>query len=628
MAIQNRRGAYVDLNPAKAVPGELLVVQSGDPNATDGKSVYMTFGTGDIKRLATESDVATMVADATDEIAQSLENTVDGYADRAETAATNAEGLVNGAEAAIVAKGVEVVNSIPSDYTTLTSDVTDLKSAFNAIFSVDFSENGYINNRGENSGTSTAFRRTDYIPLSGVLFGIEYALCLNSGGNIISYYDETKTYLDGVPGVDNSTTKTGTLVYPENAKYVRFSYCKASAGITNPDPVVRLKNIAQNSDVGYKAVKTPNIGDNAVTKEKCNFIIHDPETNYIDKSKYSNGYISASGVFVSNDGWRATGFCALLPNTKYYSGGLHGGYCAFYKADKATVIAGYGAYAFTVTEFTTPAETAYARFSLNASSQSVDTAWINIKNEKPEDYGYILDGVGILSNIDNPCDYDGREIAVFNKILCVGDSMTEGTFNHLDSGTTQWVSYEKYSYPNYLHKMTGVDVTNLGHGGQTSVQWYNTEQNSDLSGYDCAIIQLGINDYGTYDELGTDTKTAFQNIITKLKTENKNIKIFVANIIPATSYSSAGYKAYSAALLEWLETAYASDPNVIPVDIQQYGHTGNSSAFNAGHLTALGYRMLARDYIGFISDYIKNHGDVFREVQFIGTDYWYTNPNS
>jgi hypothetical protein len=205
--------------------------------------------------------------------------------------------------------------------------------------------------------------------------------------------------------------------------------------------------------------------------------------------------------------------------------------------------------------------------------------------------------------------------------------MTEGTFNHRDSGSTQYVTYKKYSYPTYLNKMTGIDVTNLGHGGQTSVQWYDTEKNNDLSGYDCAIIQLGINDLGTYGELVDDTKTAFQNIITKLKTENNNIKIFVANIIPATSYSSDGYKAFSAALLEWLETTYASDENVIPVDIQQYGHTGGSSAYNAGHLSALGYMVLAQDYIAFISSYIKNNRNEFREVQFIGTNYWYVNPN-
>lgn len=142
MAIQNRRGAYVDLNPAKAVPGELLVVQSGDPNATDGKAVYMTFASGDIKMLATKSDVETIVAGAVEDIVQDLEDTVDGYADRAETAATNAETLVDGAEATIAAKGAEqvaavqaqgaqTIASIPQDYTALSDDVSELKSAFN-----------------------------------------------------------------------------------------------------------------------------------------------------------------------------------------------------------------------------------------------------------------------------------------------------------------------------------------------------------------------------------------------------------------------------------------------------------------------------------------------------------------
>lgn len=139
MAIQNRRGAYTDLNPAKAVPGELLVVQSGDPNATDGKAVYMTFASGDIKMLATKSDLDTMIAAATDDIVQDLEDTVDGYADRAETAATTAETIISGAEATIAAKGAEqvaavqakgeeVLESIPEDYTDLSDDVEALKN--------------------------------------------------------------------------------------------------------------------------------------------------------------------------------------------------------------------------------------------------------------------------------------------------------------------------------------------------------------------------------------------------------------------------------------------------------------------------------------------------------------------
>lgn len=510
-------------------------------------------------------------------------------------------------------------------------EVSNQKNALN--LNVTWIDGGYINGNGTIS-SNAAFKYTDFIEISDVFFKIGYTLYLNPNAFVVAMYDADKLYIanSGVNGAGNDIPKSGFVAYPsENdelhiPKYIRFSHCKASAGIANPEPVINLANVAK-PVITDNVISSSKLKEKSVTKEKCTFIVHDPESNYINKTKYSNGYINASGVFVANDGWRATDYCELLPNTHYYGSGLHGGYCAFYKADK-TVINAYGANSFTISSFTTPAETAYARFSLNASSQSVDTAWINIKNEKPDDYSYILDGVDVSVNTDNPCDYDGREIAVFNKILCVGDSMTEGTFNHLDSGSTQWVSYEKYSYPTYLHKMTGVDVTNLGHGGKTSVEWYAMEENSDLSGYDCAIIQLGINDVGTYTTWGSNSEDAFSAIITKLKTQNKNIKIFVANIIPATSYSSSDYKDFSDDMLDWLETEYASDSSVIPLDIQRYGHTRNSSAYNCGHLSALGYHRLAEDYNNYISWYINQNKDVFREVQFIGTDYWYTNPNS
>lgn len=59
MAIQNRRGVYSDFTPSKMVPGELAVVQSGDPNNTSGKAVYAAFGaSGDVKRLASEDDLS------------------------------------------------------------------------------------------------------------------------------------------------------------------------------------------------------------------------------------------------------------------------------------------------------------------------------------------------------------------------------------------------------------------------------------------------------------------------------------------------------------------------------------------------------------------------------------------
>jgi lysophospholipase L1-like esterase len=163
----------------------------------------------------------------------------------------------------------------------------------------------------------------------------------------------------------------------------------------------------------------------------------------------------------------------------------------------------------------------------------------------------------------------------------------------------------------------------MGNGGRSSAEWYNAHKNDDLSGYDCAIIQLGVNDCIRYTTWGETSETAFTNIINKLKTENKNIKIFVANIIPATSYANEQYLAFSADLLAWVESTYISDTNVIPLDMQQYGHTKDSPAYNCGHLSALGYRRLAQDYKGYIGWYINQNKTVFKEIQFIGTDYYY-----
>lgn len=58
MAIQQRRGSYANFDKSKLIPGEPAVVLSGDPNATDGKAAYIAFGSGDVKRLATDEDLA------------------------------------------------------------------------------------------------------------------------------------------------------------------------------------------------------------------------------------------------------------------------------------------------------------------------------------------------------------------------------------------------------------------------------------------------------------------------------------------------------------------------------------------------------------------------------------------
>lgn len=68
MAIQYRRGQFSDFDPSKLKPGEPAVVLSGDPDSTDGQSVYFCFNAGNVKRMATYDDMVQNIQNATQEI--------------------------------------------------------------------------------------------------------------------------------------------------------------------------------------------------------------------------------------------------------------------------------------------------------------------------------------------------------------------------------------------------------------------------------------------------------------------------------------------------------------------------------------------------------------------------------
>lgn len=82
----------------------------------------------------------------------------------------------------------------------------------------------------------------------------------------------------------------------------------------------------------------------------------------------------------------------------------------------------------------------------------------------------------------NPTEYKTHIFGTFNKCLCIGDSLTEGVFNHKLYNNKYTSVISKYSYPTQLANLSNLEVTNLGHSGYTSVNWWNEEQNTDLSG--------------------------------------------------------------------------------------------------------------------------------------------------
>ncbi len=62
MAVENkrmrqRRGPYADFDPSKALPQEILITTSGDPNTTSGKGIYVCVLAGDVKRIITAEEM-------------------------------------------------------------------------------------------------------------------------------------------------------------------------------------------------------------------------------------------------------------------------------------------------------------------------------------------------------------------------------------------------------------------------------------------------------------------------------------------------------------------------------------------------------------------------------------------
>lgn len=108
MAIQTRKGPYNKFDPQKLLTGEWATVTEGDPNADDGRAVYMCFLPGIVKRMATYDDMeqnieaaaGTVVDEHIKKSVGAAQKTCEEATQRAETAAGNAETIAAQAQAA------------------------------------------------------------------------------------------------------------------------------------------------------------------------------------------------------------------------------------------------------------------------------------------------------------------------------------------------------------------------------------------------------------------------------------------------------------------------------------------------------------------------------------------------
>ena len=503
------------------------------------------------------------------------------------------------------------INAIFEENNNRIINKIDVKDKLSIISGAFINTIGYIS-------SNSNYSYIDYLPIGNDELYLEYTINNKYYYNIAScaYYDKYNNFIVAdTNDYQNLTSDTYVTRYVEGAYYIRFSIFTTSLDYLN----IYISNIIPINNISYAE-------ENKISPEDCDFFEHDPSSNYIS-GWVDNTYIDGTGTRKSFNGLYSTEPVYLEPNTAYYHSGFYPGYYAFYDAD-STVLESHPQTDSKPNPFTTPDKTAYGLFTASSEANR-DSAWISKENSKPIDYKIIIKESLLPTTItsadtDNPCNYTGIDIITFTKCLAIGDSLTAGTMNYKKKdNSTGYISYDKYSWPRNFERITGIETTNLGIGGASSLEWWNYKKDTDLSGYDLCIMQLGVNDNIRYTSFGNDSIEGFTNIINKLKEENNNIKIFVANIIPARSYHNTSYIQYSADLLTWLQEYYANDNNVFPLDIQQYGHTYDIDAYNCGHLSAYGYHTLAKDYIAYISYIMSKSPGLFKEVQFIGTDLSY-----
>lgn len=497
---------------------------------------------------------------------------------------------------------------IQADISGLKSDLSDLQD----IPVGNLIDGGFVTSDGS-IGINQYYSYTDFIKIYPAK-KIKLNMCFESNNSVgIAFYTKPTDYKDFVSFVKNDGEIGNAQVVdvPSGAKYVRISH-KNSVAQEQYLKLVDLLEIAVNADEALNIAKSLRSVDAIYRK-----VYEDVD---LIKS-IINGYVKDDGTFATNDSWRRTDYIDVSNLSKvYFKGIVYWQYYAFYREDK-TFLGGkdqYGAWDYSngICSIDVPIDAKYLIVSFSSVADA-ESGWGSASGTEPTGkviYSSLEEYRDYSFSPTNPCDYTGDEICTFNKILCIGDSITQGVFNHNESGSVEYATIGKYSYPTYLGKLTNVEVVNWGIGGDTSVDWWNKKQNENFSGYDCCIINLGINDVLKQTSI-EDSRTAFTNILNAVKSANKNIKVFFATIVPAYAKGDSTYDNINTLIKE-----FATNENCYLVDLTEYGHCVKGGAYENGHLTALGYHRLAHDYKAYISFIMNQNQESFKWVQFIGTD--------
>lgn len=495
----------------------------------------------------------------------------------------------------------EQIQQNSKDISSLKGDLVDLQN-------IDFGEwhddkyvlsyNGNILSYGTN-----VYSCTDYIDITG-LSKIKVYVGITNDNIGLAFYNSEKTYISGVNFYNYSLGDAPIFNIPANAKYLvctcgynkkdKFfiKVCDVAApfiGLWNE--YVKLSKLVNDNDTEYTVYDIGTLQDGYVNSSHGRFSTATSykRTDYVPIQAHKILIISTVKPNVPNVG------IAFYDINKTYLGGSDFSSCNI--GDEI--------------ELDVPNNTKYFVYCAENKYQSNMRVRVKSIGESIAEISKTLTYVPPV----NPCEYrDSAECRVFNKILCIGDSLTDGQFDYKTDGTIKEFNDKRYAYPTYLKAISGRDVTNFGDAGKTTVSWFSLHGNEDFSGHDACIIALGRNDAPDVKNVSSsDRITAMNNIIAKVKADNPQIKIFICTQINYYNYSGID------TINNDMKTVVQNNTDCYLLDIHTYGSM-KSSLDSYSHCTAVGYMKLAEEIFNYISYVMHENQSEFKNIQFVGTN--------
>ena len=255
----------------------------------------------------------------------------------------------------------------------------------------------------------------------------------------------------------------------------------------------------------------------------------------------------------------------------------------------------------------------------------------------------------IGSQSEQPLDSypaDGGFCGILRTIACVGDSLSSGEFEAVNTitGNRLYMDRFDHSWGQYLARIAGCTVHNFSRGGMTAKDYNETFGNA--MGYfrpelaaNAYVIALGVNDLlnrglptGTLADIcredwrkNADTFIGhYAAIIQRYKKIRPEAKFFLMTIPKNPAYPPEKTKAADehAALLrslcEYFDNTYLLDLRTYAVD---YDPEFRKSFFLGGHMAPAGYMLHARLVVSYIDYIIRHNFADFRTVGLHGIEY-------